>query len=101
MFTTEDALETEQITGFFGGLRSQAGSLTGSAGGGPGMMHTAEDRGETGRKTAGAPDSRNQEKKNKKKNKNKDKSRQARTGGLPQTLPFAEFTNGHFRSGAL
>lgn len=101
MFTTEDALETELITGFFGGLRSQAGSLTGSAGGGPGMMHTAEDRGKTGRKTAGAPDSRNQEKKNKKKNKNKDKSRQARTGGLPQTLPFAEFTNGHFRSGAL
>ena len=101
MFTTEDALETEQIAGFFGGLRSQAGSLTGSAGGGPGLKETGGDRGENGGKTAGPPDGQKQQKTNKKKEKNRNKSSQARTGGLPQALPFTEFTNGHFRTGAL
>jgi len=116
MFTTEDAAETEQITGFFGGLRGQAGCLTGVTGGGSGLKDTGvtggsglkvtgRDRGESGRRTAGPSDSQKQEKTNKKKdknkNRNKNKSRQARTGGLPQALPFTEFTNGHFRTGAL
>ena len=128
MFTTEDAAETEQITDFFGGLRGQAGSLTGVTGGGPGLKdtlvtgggsglkdtgvtggpglkETGRDRGESGRRTAGPSDSQKQGKTNKKKdknkNRNKNKSRQARTGVLPQALPFTEFTNGHFRTGAL
>ena len=101
MFTTEGAHETEEITGFFDGLRSRAGSPTGSAGRRPGLKETGGDRGENGGKTAGPPDGQKQQKKNKKKEKNRNKSRQARTGDLQQALPFTEFTNGHFRTGAL
>lgn len=97
MFTTEGAHETEEITGFFDGLRSRAGSPTGSAGRRPGLMQTEEDRGDSGEKTAACPDIRSQHKKYKK----KDKNSKARTGDLQQALPFTEFTNGHFRSGAL
>ncbi|MBQ2642142.1 MAG: U32 family peptidase, partial [Lachnospiraceae bacterium] len=101
MFTTEGAHETEEITGFFDGLRSRAGSPTGSAGRRPGLMQTEEDRGDSGEKTAACPDIRSQHKKYKKKDKNRNKSSKARTGDLQQALPFTEFTNGHFRSGAL
>ena len=64
-------------------------------------MQTEEDRGDSGEKTAACPDIRSQHKKYKKKDKNRNKSSKARTGDLQQALPFTEFTNGHFRSGAL